>query len=57
MSAYKFKIVAGHQSELARGRFEVIRQLPETGGEHEYRIKSANEAYEHVARESELDKA
>ena len=55
MSAYKFKIVAGHQSELARGRFEVIRQLPETGGEHEY--KSANEAYERMARESELDKA
>ena len=44
MSAYKFKIVAGHQSELARGRFEVIRQLPETGGEHEHRIKSANES-------------
>ena len=38
------------------GVFEVIKQLP-GDGEHEYRIKSANEPHERVARESELIKA
>jgi hypothetical protein len=36
--------------------FEVIKQLP-GGSEPEYRIKSANELHERVARESELIKA
>jgi len=38
------------------GVFEIIRQLPGTS-EPEYRIKSANEPHERVARESELSKA
>jgi hypothetical protein len=38
------------------GVYEVIRQLPDDGGESKYRIKSANEPYERVARESELTK-
>ena len=38
------------------GVFEVIKQLP-GGNEPEYRIKSANERHERVARESELIKA
>jgi hypothetical protein len=33
---------------------EVTRQLPHNGSEFEYRIKSANEEHERVARESEL---
>jgi hypothetical protein len=63
MSAYKFKIAEivtlrpAISRNLPGGAYEVIRQLPDTGGEHEYRIKSANEAYERLARESELDKA
>jgi hypothetical protein len=36
------------------GVFEVIKQLPSTS-EPEYRIKSANERHERVARESELE--
>ena len=36
--------------------FEVVKQLP-GGSEPEYRIKSANEPHERVARESELIKA
>jgi hypothetical protein len=38
------------------GAYEVVRQLPGTDGEPEYRIKSANEAHQRVARESELSK-
>jgi hypothetical protein len=38
------------------GVFEVTKRLP-GDGEHEYRIKSANEPHERVARESELIKA
>jgi hypothetical protein len=36
------------------GSYEVTRQLPDRGGEFEYRIKSANEPHERVVRESEL---
>ena len=63
MSAYKFKVgeIVILRPAVSRnspgGAYEVIRHLPETGGEREYRIKSANEAYERVARESELDSA
>ena len=39
------------------GVYEVVRALPEDGsGEHRYRIKSATEPHERVARESELTK-
>lgn len=37
--------------------FKVVRQLPERGGEVQYRIKSAAEAFERVAAESALEKA
>lgn len=36
------------------GAYQVTKQLPGTGGEHEYRIKSASEPHERVVRESEL---
>jgi len=36
------------------GVYEVIKVLPDPDGEREYRIKSANEPHERVARESEL---
>jgi hypothetical protein len=39
------------------GVYEVTKQLPHNGREFEYRIKSANEAHERVAQESELTKA
>ena len=50
MSAYKCKIgeIVTLRPAISRnlpgGAYEVIRQLPETGGEHEHRIKSANES-------------
>jgi hypothetical protein len=39
------------------GSYEVIMQLPENGGEFQYRIKSMNEPHERVVRESELHKS
>ena len=39
------------------GVYQVTKQLPHNGREFEYRIKSANEEHERVARESELTKA
>jgi hypothetical protein len=38
----------------AGGSYVVTKQLPERDGEFEYRIKSASESYERVAREGEL---
>jgi hypothetical protein len=39
------------------GAYVVTKCLPDSGAEPEYRIRSANEPYERVARESELTKA
>jgi hypothetical protein len=39
------------------GVYEVTKQLPYNGSEFEYRIKSASEEHERVARESELTRA
>jgi len=39
------------------GVYEVTKQLPHGGREFEYRIKSATEEHERVAREGELTKA
>jgi hypothetical protein len=33
----------------------VIKVLPDRNGEREYRVRSANEEHERVARESELE--
>jgi hypothetical protein len=44
------------QPDTPRGVFEVIEQLPGNGGS-EYRLKSANEPHQRVAREGELRKA
>ena len=62
MSLHRFKIgdIVFLRPAVSRnvpgGVFEIIRQLPGTS-EPEYRIKSANEPHERVARESELSKA
>jgi len=44
-----------HQN-VPGGVYEVTRVLPDQNGEREYRIKSANETHERMARESELIK-
>jgi hypothetical protein len=60
MPAHKFRI--GQLVQLAPaisrnvpgGTYEVTKQLPESRGEFEYRIKSVNEPHERIVRESEL---
>lgn len=41
----------------ATGSYTVVRLLPSEGDEHQYRIKSSGEAFERVAKESQLDRA
>jgi hypothetical protein len=38
------------------GTFKVVKHLPLEGDEHQYRIKSTGEAFERVAKESQLDR-
>jgi hypothetical protein len=39
----------------AGGDYKVLRELPETGGEPQYRVKSGREAHERVVNESDLE--
>jgi len=39
----------------AGGDYTVLRELPENGGETQYRIKSGHEAHERVVNESDLE--
>ena len=41
----------------ATGSYTVIKQLPSEGDDHQYRIKNTEEAFERVAKESQLDRA
>jgi hypothetical protein len=43
----------GHM--VANSTYEVVRLLPSDGADYQYRIKNANEAFERVARESQLE--
>ena len=43
----------GHMT--ANSTYEVVRLLPSDGADYQYRIKNANEAFERVARESQLE--
>jgi hypothetical protein len=40
----------------ASGSYKIIRLLPSDGDDFQYRIKSAAEAFERVAKESQLDR-
>ena len=39
------------------GDYEIVRQLPDEGGELQYRIKSMREPHERVVKESDLELA
>jgi hypothetical protein len=41
----------------ATGSYTVMKLLPSEGDEHQYRIKNSDEAFERVAKESQLDRA
>jgi hypothetical protein len=41
----------------ATGSYTVVKLLPSEGEDHQYRIKNTGEAFERVAKESQLDRA
>jgi hypothetical protein len=43
----------GHMA--VNGTYEIVKLLPSDGDDYQYRIKSADEAFERVAKESQLD--
>ena len=43
--------------DAVAGAYTIVRQLPPSGEEHQYRIKSVDENFERVVRESELERA
>ena len=43
----------GHM--VVNSPYEVVRLLPSDGADYQYRIKNANEVFERVARESQLE--
>ena len=45
----------GHMA--ANGTYQIMKLLPSDGEEHQYRIKSTSEAFERVARESQLERS
>ena len=45
----------GHMT--ANGSYQIVKLLPSDGEEHQYRIKSTDEAFERVAKESQLDRS
>jgi hypothetical protein len=40
----------------SNGSYRVVRLLPPEGDDYQYRIKSVGEAYERVAKESQLER-
>ena len=40
----------------ATGSYTVVKLLPSEGDDHQYRIKSSGEAFERVAKESQLER-
>jgi hypothetical protein len=43
-----------HSQNIPGGACIITKKLPESNGEFEYRVRSVNEPYERVVRESEL---
>ncbi|MGI8527423.1 MAG: hypothetical protein ACR2K5_14870 [Pseudolabrys sp.] len=41
----------------AIGSYTVVKLLPSDGDDYQYRIKNTGEAFERVAKESQLDRA
>jgi hypothetical protein len=49
-------IVTPFERFVLKGDYRILRQLPEAHGEFYYRIKSANEPFERVVKESQLQR-
>jgi hypothetical protein len=60
MPTYKFQIgqtvflIPSPSLNIPGGAYIVTKKLPERNSEFEYQVKSINEPYERVVRESEL---
>jgi hypothetical protein len=51
------RYIAGPFSRVnASGTFKIVKLLPPDGDEYQYRIKNQGEAFERVAKESQLDR-
>jgi len=53
--ALQFSPSLGEDSK-AKGRYKVVRQLPETGNMLQYRIKSETDGQERVVREDQVER-
>ena len=63
LKAHKFSVgqtvyfTSGPMGRLAAsGTYKIVKLLPSDGDDYQYRIKSAGEAFERVAKESQLDR-
>ena len=45
------------QQSTSRGRFKIVRQLPESANVLQYRVKSQVDGHERVVREDQLDRS
>jgi hypothetical protein len=64
LKAHKFQVgqaVRFTSSPLTRpganGSYKIVKLLPSDGDDYQYRIKNPGEAFERVAKESQLDRA
>ena len=62
MATHKFAVgqalyfSPGVGGESKKGRYKVVRQLPETGNMLQYRIKSEMDGQERVVREDQIER-
>ena len=63
MKAHKFSVgqtvylTSGMMGRVAAGgTYKIVKLLPSDGEDYQYRIKSTAEAFERVAKESQLDR-
>jgi hypothetical protein len=60
MSLHKFKLgqtvsLIGSRREAAlRGRFEIVKLLPEAAGSNQYRVRSKEDGHERVVLEQQI---
>jgi hypothetical protein len=44
------------EDRKGKGRYKVVRQLPETGSVYQYRIKSEMDGHERIVREDQIER-
>jgi hypothetical protein len=56
-SGQAVRFANGLRYSTTTGNYQIVKRLPEDGGEQQYIVKSVLEPHERVAKESELEKA